>query len=118
MSHPFRQSALTVEEKWRQAAFYPALYPTRMREEVATDPAVSDHFKSKDATDAEVDAAGNMVLADPTTEAYPLAKGRTFDLVEATCTNTAAAEPLKTDTPARMRDAVRTGILAAHPVKL
>jgi len=48
------------------------------------------------------------------TEAYPLAKGWTLDLVETIRTNTRAAEALTTDKPAWKRNMVRTAILLAQ----
>ncbi|SFS86977.1 hypothetical protein [Methylobacterium sp. yr668] len=78
---------------------------------------VSELFKTKEITDTEIDAAVDAVLADLTTEAYPLAKGWTLDLVETLRTNTRAAEALTTDKPAWERNMVRTAILLAHPVK-
>ncbi|UIY43199.1 hypothetical protein [Methylobacterium radiotolerans] len=71
-------------------------------------PIASELFKAK-----EVDA----VLADLATEAYPLRKGWTLDLVETLRTNTRAAEALATDKPAWKRTMVKTAILLAHPVK-
>ncbi|AYO83638.1 hypothetical protein [Methylobacterium brachiatum] len=84
---------------------------------MASNPTVSDLFKSKDVTDDEVNAAVDAVLADLATESYPLAKGWTLDLVETIRTNERAAEALKTDKPAWKRNMVRTAILLAHPVK-
>ncbi|GJE12475.1 hypothetical protein [Methylobacterium longum] len=57
------------------------------------------------------------MLANLTTEAYPLAKGWTLDLVETIRTNERAAEALKTDKAAWKRNMVRTAILLAHPVR-
>ena len=57
------------------------------------------------------------MLADLVTEAYPLAKGWTLDLVETLRTNTRAAEALTTDKSAWKRNLLRTAILLAHPVK-
>lgn len=47
-------------------------------------------------SDQEIDAAVDAVLADLATDAYPLAKGWTLDLVETVRTNTRAAEALTT----------------------
>ncbi|MBP2495361.1 hypothetical protein ABID82_002306 [Methylobacterium sp. PvP062] len=80
-------------------------------------PTVSELRKSAEITDQEIDAAVDAVLADLSTEAYPLAKGWTLDLVETLRTNTRAVEALTTDKPAWKRNMVRTAILLAHPVK-
>ena len=84
---------------------------------MATNPTVSELRKVSEISDQEVDAAVDAVLADLATEAYPLAKGWTLDLVETLRTNYQAAEALKTDKPAWRRNMVRTAILLAHPVK-
>ena len=85
---------------------------------MAKDPAtVSELRKAGEVSDQEVDAAVDAVLADLATEAFPLAKGWTLDLVETLRTNTRAAEALTTDKPAWKRNMVRTAILLAHPVK-
>jgi len=80
-------------------------------------PTVSELRKAAEITDQEIDAAVDVVLADLATEAYPLAKGWTLDLVETLRTNTRAAEALTTDMSAWKRNMVRTAILLAHPVK-
>ncbi|WP_426315485.1 hypothetical protein ACN9MF_11190 [Methylobacterium fujisawaense] len=85
-----------------------------MAKESAT---VSELRKAAEVSDREIDAAVDAVLADLVTEAYPLAKGWTLDLVEMLRTNSRAAEALTTDKPARKRNMVRTAILLAHPVK-
>ena len=77
-------------------------------------PTVSELRKAAEVTDQEIDGAADAVLADMTTEAYPLAKGWTLDLVETLRTNTRAAEALTTDKPAWKRNMVRTAILLAH----
>jgi hypothetical protein len=50
-------------------------------------PTVSELRKAAEVTDREIDAAVDLVLADLATEAYPLAKGWTLDLVETLRTN-------------------------------
>ncbi len=81
---------------------------------MAKDPAtVSELRKAAEVTDQEVEAAVDTVLADLATEAFPLAKGWTLDLVETLRTNTRAAEALTTDKPAWKRNMVRTAILLA-----
>ncbi|SDA09215.1 hypothetical protein SAMN02799622_00005 [Methylobacterium sp. UNC378MF] len=80
-------------------------------------PTVSERHKAAEVTDQEIDAAVDAVLADLATEAYPLAKGWTLDLVETLRTNTRAAEALATDKAAWKRNMVRTAVLLAHPVK-
>ena len=80
-------------------------------------PTGSELRKAAEITDQEIDAAVDAVLADLATEAYPLAKGWTLDLVETLRTNTRAAEALTTDKPAWKRNMGRTAILLAHPVK-
>ncbi|MBE7158330.1 MAG: hypothetical protein INR62_07830, partial [Rhodospirillales bacterium] len=79
-----------------------------MAEEPAT---VSELRRAAEVTDQKIDAAVDAVLADLATEAYPLAKGWTLDLVEILRTNTRAAEALITDKPAWKRNMVRTAIL-------
>lgn len=66
---------------------------------MATNPTVSDLFKTKVVTDQEVDAAVDAVPADLATESYPLAKGWVLDFVETLRSNHQAAEALKTDKP-------------------
>ncbi len=85
---------------------------------MAKDPAtVSELRKAGEVSDQEVDAAVDAVLADLATEAFPLAKGWTLDLVETLRTTTRAAEALTTDKPAWKRNIVRTAILLANPIK-
>jgi hypothetical protein len=84
---------------------------------MVTNPTVSELRKTAEISDDEINAATDAVLADLATEAYPLAKGWTLDLVEMLRTNAAAAEALKTDKAAWKRNMVRTAILLAHPVK-
>jgi hypothetical protein len=85
---------------------------------MAKEPAtVSELRKGAEISDDEINAAVDAVLADLATDAYPLAKGWTLDLVETLRTNTRAAEALTTDKPAWKRNMVRTAILLAHPVK-
>jgi len=85
---------------------------------MAREPApASELRKVAEVTEQEVDAAVDAVLADLATDAYPLAKGWTLDLVEMLRTNERAAEALKTDKAAYKRNMVRTAILLAQPVK-
>jgi hypothetical protein len=84
---------------------------------MAANPTVSELRKAAEVIDQEIDAAVDAVLVDLATEAYPLAKRWTLDLVEMIRTNERAAEALKTDKPAWKRNMVRTAILLAHPVK-
>ena len=85
---------------------------------MAKEPAtVSDLRKAAEVTGQEIDAAVDAVLADLATEAYPLAKGWTLELVETPRRNTRAAEAPVTDKLAWKRNMVRTAILLAHPVK-
>ncbi|MBA9063363.1 hypothetical protein GGQ91_002758 [Methylobacterium fujisawaense] len=83
---------------------------------MATDPTVSEFRKAAEVTDQEIDAAVDAVPADLATDAYPLAKGWSLDLVETIRTHAHAADALTTDTPAWTRTMVRTAILLAHPV--
>ncbi|MCJ2102494.1 hypothetical protein [Methylobacterium sp. E-046] len=64
---------------------------------MATNPTVSELRKVAEISDQEVDAAVDAVLAHLATEAYPLAKGLTLDLVETIRTYERAAEALKTE---------------------
>ena len=84
---------------------------------MVTNSTVSELRKVAEISDQEIDAAVDAVLADLATEAYPLAKGWTLDLVETIRTNERAAEALKTDKAAWKRNMIRTAILLAHPVK-
>ncbi|WCS26387.1 hypothetical protein LOK46_06010 [Methylobacterium sp. NMS14P] len=80
-------------------------------------PTVSELREAAEISDDEINAAVDVVLADLATEAYPLAKGWTLDLVDTLRTNTRAAEARTTDKAAWKRNMVRTAILLAHPVK-
>lgn len=63
---------------------------------MAKDPAtVSELRKAAEITDQEIDAAVDAVLADLATEAYPLAKEWTLDVVESRA-HTRATEALTT----------------------
>ena len=84
---------------------------------MATNPTVSELRKTSDVTDDEITAAVDAVLADLATEAYPLAKGWTLDLVAAIAAHKASQDALLTDREAYKRNMGRTAILLAHPVK-
>ncbi|MDH2311405.1 hypothetical protein [Methylobacterium brachiatum] len=84
---------------------------------MTSNPTVSELRKSSDVTDDEITAAVDAVLADLATEAYPLAKGWTLDLVAAIAAHKASQDALLTDREAYKRNMVRTAILLAHPVK-
>ncbi|MCJ2053960.1 hypothetical protein [Methylobacterium sp. J-070] len=84
---------------------------------MATDPTVSDLRRTADISDGEITAAVDAVLANLATEAYPLAKGWTLDLVAAIAAHKASQDALLTDRDAYRRNMVRTAILLAHPVK-
>ena len=84
---------------------------------MATNPTVSELRKTSDVTDDEITAAVDAVLADLATEAYPLTKGWTLDLVAAIAAHQASQDALKTDRDAYRRNMVRTAILLAHPVR-
>ncbi|WP_313900795.1 hypothetical protein [Methylobacterium sp. J-077] len=78
---------------------------------------MSDLRKVSEVTDDEITAAVDAVLVDLTSEAYPLAKGWTLDLVAAVASYKASQDALLTDRDAYKRNMVRTAILLAHPVK-
>lgn len=79
---------------------------------MANDPATVFELRlAAEVTDHQINAAVDAVLANLATEAYPLAKGWTLDLVETLRTNTRAAEALTTDKAAWKRNMVRTAIL-------
>lgn len=86
---------------------------------MATNPTVSELFKAKAVTDDEVNAAVNAVIADLSTEAYPLTAGYALDLKAAVQASTFALLVLKDDhaTQRQKQHVVRTAILLAHPVK-
>jgi hypothetical protein len=84
---------------------------------MASNPTVSDLRKVSEVTDDEITAAVDAVLADLASEAYPLAKGWTLDLVAAIASHKASQDALLTDSEAYKRNMVRTAILLAHPVK-
>lgn len=84
---------------------------------MASNPTVSDLRKVSEVTDDEITAAVDAVLVDLTSEAYPLAKGWTLDLVAAVASHKASQDALLTDRDAYKRNMVRTAILLAHPVK-
>jgi hypothetical protein len=85
---------------------------------MATNPTVSELCKAAEVTDEEIEAATDAVIADLATEAYPLAKAWTLDLVELIRRNAVVAGALKSDKPAWKRSMVRTAILLAYPVKV
>jgi hypothetical protein len=80
---------------------------------------VSDLFKSKEVTDAQVNAAVDAVLADPKTGPFELATGWVVDLAAAVKADRHATATLKEPTarPGSKRAAVKSAILLAHPVK-
>lgn len=84
---------------------------------MASNPTVSELRKTSDVTDDEITAAVDAVLADLATEAYPLAKSWTLDLVAAIANHKASQDALLTDREAYKRNMVRTAILLAHPAK-
>jgi hypothetical protein len=84
---------------------------------MASNPTVSELRKTSDVTDDEITPAVDAVLADLASEAYPLAKGWTLDLVAAVANHKASQDALLTDREAYKRNMVRTAILLAHPVK-
>jgi hypothetical protein len=84
---------------------------------MASNPTVSDLRKVSEVTDEEITAAVDAVLEDLASEAYPLAKGWTLDLVAAIAAHKASQDALLTDRGAYKRNMVRTAILLAHPVK-
>jgi hypothetical protein len=64
---------------------------------MASNPTVSELRKTSDVTDDEITAAVDAVLADLASEAYPLAKGWTLDLVAAVANHKASQDALLTD---------------------
>jgi hypothetical protein len=84
---------------------------------MASNPTVSELRKTSDVTDDEITPAVDAVLADLASEAYPLAKGWTLDLVAAVANHKASQDALLTDREAYKRNMIRTAILLAHPVK-
>jgi hypothetical protein len=84
---------------------------------MATIPTVSELYKAKAVTYGDVSAAVDAVLADRASEAYPLVKGWTIDLVGAVASHKGARDALLTDHEALKRSMVLTAILLAHPVK-
>ncbi|MCB4803490.1 hypothetical protein QO001_000834 [Methylobacterium brachiatum] len=84
---------------------------------MASNSTVSELRKTSDVTDDEITAAVDAVLADLASEAYPLAKGWTLDLVAAIANHKASQDALLTDREPYKRNMVRTAILLAHPVK-
>ena len=84
---------------------------------MASNPTVSELREASDVTDDEITAAVDAVLADLATEAYPLAKGWSLDLVAAIAAHKASQDALLTDREAYKRNMVRTAILLAHPTR-
>lgn len=86
---------------------------------MAENPTTGELYKAKAILEADVDAAVDAFMADPTTTAFLFGDGYRIDLVEAvrlhewasvTAANEGATEHLK-------RVAVRTAILLARPEK-
>ena len=84
---------------------------------MAANPTVADLFKARVVTFDDLTAATDDVVAGLLTNAYPLAKGWTLDLIEMLRMDARAAEALKNDEPVWKRNMVRTAILLAYPVK-
>ena len=84
-----------------------------------TNPTVSDLFKSREVTDAQVSAAVDAVLDDPKTGRFELASGWAVDLTAAVKADRHATATLKEPTarPSSKRTAVKSAILMAYPVK-
>ncbi|WP_246689983.1 hypothetical protein [Methylobacterium sp. WL7] len=80
---------------------------------------VSDLSKSKEVTDAQVNAAVDAVLANPNTGPFELASGWVLDVTTAVKADRHATATLKEPTarPGSRRAAVRSAILLAQPVK-
>ncbi|MGX9981107.1 hypothetical protein [Methylobacterium fujisawaense] len=80
---------------------------------------IADPGEAKAVTDDNVNAAVDAVLADRATEAYVLTDEYALNLNAAVQASTFASLILKNvhASQSQKRDAVRTAILLAHPVK-
>jgi hypothetical protein len=86
---------------------------------MATNPTVSDLFKSREVTEAQVSAAVDAVLADPKIGPFGLTLGWIVDLTKAVKADRHASATLKEPTAkaGSRRAAAKSAILLAHPVK-
>ena len=84
---------------------------------MVSNPTVSDLRRISEVTQREITTAVDAVLADLTTEAYPLAKGWALDLFEMVRTNEQVTIALKSDQTQWKRGMIRRAILSSHPVK-
>lgn len=82
------------------------------------DQTVGELFKAKAILEADVEAATQAYLADPTTGAHPLGDGFRLDLAAAVGDYKRAPELQDLSlNPGQRRGIVRTAILLARPVK-
>ncbi|MCY1644786.1 hypothetical protein [Methylorubrum sp. SL192] len=82
-------------------------------------PTVGELFKAKAVTDDEVNAAVEAYLADPETNAHPIADGYSLDLGAAVAGHGWASQVVanRESSPGLKRAAVRTAILLARAQK-
>jgi hypothetical protein len=76
-------------------------------------------YKANSLTDADIDAAVDAFMADPTTTAFLFGEGYSIDLAEAACSHEWAFVTVGTKDPTEhlKRLSVRTAILLARPEK-
>ena len=86
---------------------------------MATNPTTGELFKAKSLTDADIDAAVDAFMADPTTTLFVLKDGYRIDLAAAVRTHEWASVTVGTKdaTEHLKRVAVRTAILLSRPEK-
>ncbi|MHC2109003.1 hypothetical protein [Methylobacterium sp. CM6246] len=93
--------------------------PAFSRRIMLSNPTVSDLIKSREVTNAQVNAALDAVFADPKIGTFELASGWVLDITAAVKADRHATATLKEPTarPSSRRAAVRSAILLAQPVK-
>ena len=82
-------------------------------------PTVGELFKAKAVTDEQVNAAVKAYLADPGTNAHPIADGYSLDLAAAVAGHGWASQVVASpeSSPGLKRAAVRTAVLLARAQK-
>ncbi len=85
----------------------------------STNPTIGELFKAKAVTEADVAAAVDAFMADPTTTLFMLGEGYGVDLAAAVATQAWATREMANPeaTEHLKRHAVRTAILLARPDK-
>lgn len=86
---------------------------------MANDPTFGELYKAKAIVETDLDAAVEAFMADPSLTAFLMGGGYTADLAAAVTASSFAAEMIADPVikPQSKRNAVRTAILLARPVK-